>query len=204
MKIGDQLTFGDYEWQVLDVQEDRALIMTSVITELRNYHSKNEDITWKDCELRQYLNGEFYNRFKAEEKARILQVQNMNKGNPWYNVDGGEDTLDSIFILSMDEVVRSYFGDSSRLLDFPKKNQRYWFDRKDENNPKRRTTYLNSIWWWWVRTPGKHQRVAVYIHGDGNIGIQGNGIAKRSTNVIHPVASDTRGGIRPAMWIKNT
>jgi hypothetical protein len=84
-----------------------------------------------------------------------------------------EDTVDRVFLLSLDEVVRAYFGDSSRLLDNPKPNQRYWFDRKDENNAKRKALFFESPWWWWTRTPGQAQQVAVYVHGDGNIGIQG-------------------------------
>lgn len=52
--------------------------------------------------------------------------------------------------------------------------------------------------------PKRKKRVDIYcsIHGDGNIGIQGNGISKRNTNVIHNIANDTRGGVRPALWIK--
>ncbi|GAU78876.1 DUF6273 domain-containing protein [Fusibacter sp. 3D3] len=202
MKIGDQVVFGDYEWRILDVQDDKALILTEEIIELRDYHNKGTDITWKDCELRKYLNGEFYQKFKVEDRAKIMETVNINPGNLWYKADGGEDTTDRIFILSIDEVVRTFFGDSSRLLDFPSKNQRYWFQRKDENNIKRRAKYMNSMWWWWIRTPGKHNRVAVYIHGDGNIGIQGNGVSKRKTNVIHHLTNDSRGGIRPALWIK--
>ncbi|HET6784583.1 MAG TPA: DUF6273 domain-containing protein [Erysipelotrichaceae bacterium] len=202
MNIGDKISFGKYEWRILDIREDRILILTDEIIELRDYHTKAIDITWKDCELRNYLNHEFFNTFNKNEQSRIIETLNKNPDNNWYKADGGEDTLDKIFILSMDEVVRLYFGDSSKLLDNPAKNQRYWFQRKDENNIKRRSTYMNSIWWWWVRTPGKHNRVAVYIHGDGNIGIQGNGVAKRNTNVIHRYTNDTRGGIRPALWIK--
>ena len=148
------------------------------------------------------MNGEFYNRFWEEDRARIVETVNSNPGNLWYKVYGGEDTKDYIFILSIDDVVRKFFGDSSRLLDYPGKNQRYWFQRKDENNSRRKANFLHSPWWWWIRTLGKHHRVAVYIHGDGNIGIQGNGISKRHTNVIHHIANDTRGGIRPALWIK--
>lgn len=202
MRVGDTIKFGDYEWLVLALESEKALIMTKDIIELRDYHTKNVPVTWKDCELRHYLNSEFYNNFTKEEQERICSVVHTNPDNPWYDVDGGEETEDLIFILSMEETIKAYFGDSSRLLDFPKKNQRYWFERKDENNPRRRARYLKSSWWWWVRTPGKHQRVAVYIHGDGNIGIQGNGVSKRNTNVIHPVANSTKGGIRPALWLK--
>lgn len=203
MKVGDKLVFGEYEWVVLEVQENNALMLTEEIIELRDYHNKSTDITWKDCELRYYLNGEFYNKFSEEDRTKIVETLNFNPGNSWYNVDGGEDTMDYIFILSIDEVARSFFGDRSRLLDYPGKNQRYWFQRKDENHTKRRANYLNSSWWWWIRTPGKHHRVAVYIHGDGNIGIQGNGVSKRNTNVIHHLANETRGGVRPALWTKS-
>lgn len=202
MRVGDKLKFGEYEWRILDIKEDKVLLLTEEIIELRDYHNKSVDITWKDCELRRYLNDEFYNKFGENEQARIIKTVNTNPGNLWYKADGGEDTMDNIFILSIDDVVRTYFSDSSRLLDYPSKNQRYWFQRKDENNFKRRAAFLNSSWWWWVRTPGKNNRVAVYIHGDGNIGIQGNGVSKRNTNVIHRLTNDNRGGVRPALWIK--
>lgn len=203
MQIGDQLVFGKYEWIVLEVQDDKALIITKDIIEQRDYHNKYTDVTWKDCELRKYLNNEFYSTFIDDDRAKIIETLNQNPGNLWYKVDGGEATKDSIFILSIDEVVRLYFGDSSRLLDSPGKNQRYWFERKDQNNQKRTAIYLNSIgWWWWIRTPGKNNRVAAYIHGDGNIGIQGNGVFGRNTNVIHPITNSNGGGVRPALWIK--
>lgn len=202
MNTGEHIQFGQYNWRVLRVHGDRALIMTEDIIELRDYHNKNEEVTWSNCSLRHYLNEEFYESFAEVDRNRILEVEHENPGNPWYHVDGGPKTRDYVFILSMDEVVRDYFGDSSRLLDEPGRNQRYWFQRKDANNVLRRATFMNHIWWWWIRTPGKHNRVAVYIHGDGNIGIQGNGVYKRNTNVIHEPTMDTRGGIRPALWIK--
>ena len=159
-------------------------------------------MTWESCELRHYLNHEFYNTFTDKEKNQIIETNNLNSDNPWYKSHGGNNTFDKIFILSLDEVVRKYYGDSGHLLDHPANNQRYWFQRKDENNIKRRSRYIDSSWWWWIRTPGKHNRVAIYIHGDGNIGIQGNGISKRNTNVIHPLTNDNRGGVRPVLWLK--
>lgn len=202
MNLGDKLVFGEYEWRILDIQKDKILILAEEIIELRDYHNKYIDITWKDCELRKYLNNEFYDKFSENDKSKIIEIINKNPGNLWYKTEGGEDTADKIFILSIDDVVRLYFGDSSKLLDFPTKNQRYWFQRKDENNIKRRAIYMKSLWWWWTRTPGKNYRVAVYIHGDGNIGIQGNGVGKRNVNIIHRFANDNRGGVRPALWIK--
>jgi len=96
-------------------------------------------------------------------------------------------------------VVCQYFGDSSSKLKNPGKNQRYWFERKDENNSKRIAKLLGKewSWWWWLRSPGRVNVKAVYIHGDGNIGIQGNNILKGNIN-----DGECTGGVRPALWLK--
>ena len=114
------------------------------------------------------------------------------------STNGGEDTQDYFFLLSLDEVC-TYFGDSSSKLYQKGKNQRYWFERKDENNDKRIARVLGKEGaWWWLRSPGRIGVKAVYIFGtDGNIGIQGNNILKGNL-------SDgwCTGDMRPAMWVK--
>ncbi|WP_443740282.1 DUF6273 domain-containing protein [Treponema sp.] len=100
----------------------------------------------------------------------------------------------------MEEIVCKYFGDSSEKLYKPGKNQRYWFERKDINNSNRIARLQNNkeqVWWWWTRSPGRVGIKAVYVHGDGNIGIQGNNILKG--NIADGCCT---GGIRPALWIK--
>ena len=199
VKIGELVSFGDYDWRILDIQKDAALLITDCIIEQRAYHDVYKDITWADCALRKYLNDEFYNKFSNEEKSRIITVLNKNLDNHWYGSDGGVETKDNIFLLSLEEVCR-YFGDSLSKLENPKKNQRYWFERKDENNSKRIAKLLGreGAWWWWLRSPGRVNVKAVYIFGtDGNIGIQGN-------NVLKGNISDGRctGGVRPALWVK--
>lgn len=197
-----RIKFGPYQWLILEEQVDRYLLLTESMIEQRDYHTDSHPTTWENCALRQYLNQNFYQQFSLSEQARIIEVSNQNTDNPWYQTTGGNDTSDKIFLLSLDEVVRYYFGDSGSLLDFPSPKQRYWFQRKDPNNSKRRAQFLDAPWWWWLRTPGKNQRTAIYIHGDGNVGIQGNGIGSRQVNVIHPFSNETRGGVRPALWIK--
>ena len=200
MQVGDKIYFGDYIWRVLSIQNERALIITECIIEQRPYHDAYVAITWADTSLRKYLNGEFYNRFSNEDKSRICPVININYNNQWYGTEGGTDTSDKIFLLSMEEAVCQYFGDSSAKLFNPRKNQRYWFERKDENNCKRVAKLADNteqIWWWWLRTPGRVNVKAVYIHGDGNIGIQGNNILKGNL-----ADGKCTGGVRPALWLK--
>ena len=197
----DVMTLGGYHWRILDRKDDAALLITEQIIEQRPYHDKYVATTWADCALRQYLNGAFLDRFPDVDKARILEVPITNRDNPWYGTEGGPDTLDRVFLLDVEEVVCRYFGDSSNLLHTPKKNQRYWFERKDPNNKKRSTSVVGDPeqiwWWWWLRTPGRVGVKNVYVHGDGNIGIQGN-------NILIGNLADGRctGGVRPAMWVK--
>lgn len=200
MQAGDKILFGNYEWRVLEVQNNTALIITEYIIEQRAYHNAYKDITWADCSLRKYLNSEFYDRFTAAEKSRIIPVLNKNPDNQWYGTKGGTDTQDSIFLLSIEETVCRYFGDSSSKLYSPGKNQRYWFERKDKNNSKRIArleSRKEGSWWWWLRSPGRVSIKAVYIHGDGNIGIQGNNILKGNIS-----DGECKGGLRPALWLK--
>lgn len=199
IKIDSLLSLGGYNWRVLDIQMDKALIITEEIIEQRPYHDVYKDITWADCALRKYLNGEFYDKFNSAGKSRIIPVINKNLDNQWYGSTGGADTKDYIFLLSLEEVCK-YFGDSSLKLQNPGKNQRYWFERKDENNSKRLARLLGKegSWWWWLRSPGRVNVKAVYIFGtDGNIGIQGNNILKGNIS-----DGKCTGGVRPALWLK--
>ncbi len=199
MNVGDKIAFDSFEWRVLDIQNDSALIITEEIIDQRSYHNAYKAITWADCGLRKYLNGEFLDKFSENDRSRIIKVTNKNLNNQWYGTNGGVDTQDYIFLLSLEEVC-TYFGDSLSKLHNRGENQRYWYQRKDENNSKRlaRLHGKQGCWWWWLRSPGRDGVKAVYIFGtDGNIGVHGNNIHKGNI-------SDGRctGGVRPALWIK--
>ena len=199
MQVGDKIVFDKYEWRVLDIQNNAALVITEEIIEQRSYHDAYKEITWAECSLRKYLNGEFYDKFNAADKSRIIPVLNKNPDNQWYGSKGGADTKDYIFLLSVEEVC-IYFGDSLSKLQNRGKNQRYWFERKDENNSKRiaRLQGKEWAWWWWLRSPGRVNVKAVYIFGtDGNIGIQGNNILKGNLS-----DGKCTGGVRPALWLR--
>jgi len=121
--VGDVVTFGDYEWLVLDVQDGKALILSDKTLEIMAYHSEDVDITWADCSLREYLNGEFYNNtFSTAEKVRIIETELKNKANNYFGTKGGANTKDKVFLLSIEEVEK-YFGDSGQLES---KNAEYY------------------------------------------------------------------------------
>ncbi len=114
--IGEVIQFGGYRWKVLDIQEDLVLIITEGIIRQKSFNDYKGDVTWADSSIRKYLNNDFYKSFTLEEQEKISPVLNINSDNQWYSSKGGEDTEDHIFLLSIEEVVCKYFGDSSKFL----------------------------------------------------------------------------------------
>ncbi|WP_100615502.1 DUF6273 domain-containing protein [Confluentibacter citreus] len=188
MKRHDILNFGNHIWQVLDIKDDRILIITKDIIELQWYHKEFIDITWEECELRRYLNNEFFNTFNLEEKEKILSVENSNLDNQWFKTKGGANTADKIFLLSLREVCE-YFGDSIENLKI--KGKQKWLI-SDENDLNRKAKYNNIYHWWRLRSPGYYGRTSASVNSNGNVYIRGNGIYGKPKD---------SGGIRPALWL---
>ncbi len=72
MNIGNVITFGSYQWKVLDIKEDKILILTDQIVEQRDFHDRKEPVTWEQSEIRHYLNTDFLERFRSNDKEKIL------------------------------------------------------------------------------------------------------------------------------------
>ncbi len=127
VKVDDIITFGHYpqnaagndstaiEWIVLEVDEKnhKALVISRYGLDAKPYHTVRTDITWADCSLRSWLNGEFMNKaFTSAEQAAILLTDVDNSSSQGYSgwsTSGGENTQDRIFLLSYAEADR-YFG----------------------------------------------------------------------------------------------
>ncbi|MFV0485424.1 MAG: DUF6273 domain-containing protein [Candidatus Saccharimonadales bacterium] len=114
--VGEILTFGDYEWQVLNIQDGKASLITKDVINIRSYNDVYEKITWADCSLRAWLNNDFYGEFDASLQKKILETEIITPDNPWFRTDGGDNTTDRIFLLSIEEAVK-YFGDSGTLTE---------------------------------------------------------------------------------------
>ncbi|MDR3277195.1 MAG: DUF6273 domain-containing protein [Oscillospiraceae bacterium] len=144
------MTFGGYDWLVLKTENDKALLITKDIIEQRAYNSKYTSVTWETCDLRAWLNSDFYNKFSDSEKAMIAETRLTNPDNPSYGTDGGNDTDDKVFLLSLDEVNRHFSSDDERMAN-----------------------YGNTWAWWWLRSPGHDDDRAAYVYGDGDVLVYG-------------------------------
>lgn len=121
-KKGDIITFGSYEqdantangrepveWEVLYVSDDNVLVVSRYVLDCVPYNTKMKNVTWENCTLRAWLNNGFYNAaFSAEEQERIMESHVINRDNAFDGTQGGSDTRDKVFCLSVDEVYRHY------------------------------------------------------------------------------------------------
>ncbi len=114
---GDIIIFGSYEqdndttngqepleWIVLSVDGVRVLLFSRLIIDCMHFDTDESIYQWEKSELREYLNGEFYDTaFTQKEQACILitkrEPTDMNN-----KVQDRETTSDKVFLLSKDEV----------------------------------------------------------------------------------------------------
>jgi hypothetical protein len=151
------LLFGGYYWQVMETQKDKVLLVAEKFTEKRPYNTDCVPCTWETCTLRQYLNGEFYNKFGTAHKALILTAELPNQVSAKPKPKGGKNTNDKIFLLSVDEAKKYFSDDSARIL---------------------------KGGWWWLRSPGSGGDRAAYVDGKG--GAEGNSLDVTSSGGVRP------------------
>lgn len=177
----EELTFGKYmgepiQWLVLG----DGLLISKYCIEAMAYHDEIVPITWADCSLRKWLNGEFFSgAFSDEEKEKILVVKNENEDNQRFGTLGGAATEDKVFILSASEAEK-YFSCNEERMAPPTEHAR-------ENG-------IYMSWdhpWWWLRTPGNYPNIACEVYYDGYIDYLGHTVNFKND------------GVRPVIKIKN-
>ena len=114
ISVGDIISFGSYEqdndfangkedieWQVLEVDGNRALLISRYALDCRNFHDEFTDVTWETSAIRQWLNDDFFNTaFSEDEQERIEITTVIAEKNPEYSTSPGNDTNDRIFLRS--------------------------------------------------------------------------------------------------------
>jgi hypothetical protein len=183
---GDVIPFGRYGWVVLECAVGSVLIMTEDVVERGCvYHHERAGVTWEGCFLRGYLNDEFYRRFTEADRTRIQEMEVANNANPWFGTDGGKNTRDRIFLLSIEEVVR-YFGDSGQLCEGNPQSKLFINDRY---KAKRVARCNGRSTQWWLRSPGLRGNTAADVFAGGAIHVSGHRVDNTCT------------GFRPALWL---
>ena len=103
------------DWEVLDIANGKALLLSKDCLDVWPHNERRTSTTWADCSLRSWLNDEFLNKaFTKTEQAAIRKELIENPDNPKYKTNGGENTKDKIFCLSIGEAERYLSSDEKR------------------------------------------------------------------------------------------
>ena len=191
--VGDTIVLGGTDWRILEVKEDKALVLSDKILTAQSYHASDAaPTTWEESNIRRYLNETFYEEtFSEQEKVLIVETLILDRDNPWYGMSSGNETTDKLFLLSIDEVLH-YLGDSGGLEN-RQNGISYISDEFSEQRLAQ--TQEGESAGWWLRSPGIHyvgcedaHTCAAIVSAKGSLNIQGEFL-------------NNSAGIRPAMWI---
>ena len=161
LAVGDCFYFGSYKeeallWKVLEKEDNDVLIMSFYGIDSMAYHSSYETINYAKSEIRAFLNDSFYGQaFSDEEKERILKTSICNEANPSYGTDGGEDTEDFIYLLSIDESEKLLTEEAGRIRPGSLAMEHGAAADRD------------GFGFWWLRSPGFDGNYAAYMTSEG-------------------------------------
>ena len=154
IKAGSVIKFGKYNWRVLRINGNNALIITQQVLECKVRHD-TFSVIWEQSNLRKHLNSDFYNMFTPSEQGCINLAHIKNPDNARYGTSGGMDTDDRVFLLSI--------GEANTLFD---------------NNTDRVANSEKHHWasWWWLRSPGKNSYSVAVVDSDGSVNVEGSSV----------------------------
>lgn len=163
------------KWRVIKCENGEALLLSDIVLDKQKYNKRLKKVTWEKSTLRKWLNKKFMNRaFSSSEQEAIHTTKVINEDNYYYKTDGGNDTLDKIYLLSLSET------DEEKEYGF---TDSYGMTIKYSNYAD-----LDDYQYWWLRTPGEKNISAAAVDMSGKAYFGGG-------------ESDMELGIRPVLHL---
>ena len=176
------------KWRVLENANGQLFLLSDQNLDVFQYHVDYESVTWATSTMRSWLNGygashntgdsggidytddNFINTaFSEKEQKAIAETEVVNDDNPTHGTEGGNNTTDQIFLLSIAEAQNSsYFADNSSRIAT---NTAYV-----AGGGKIGSSYMNGVGeagYWWLRSPGDLDHRAAGVSVDGGVGSYG-------------------------------
>ena len=173
----DYFKYEPIKWRVLQSENGEAFLLSDVILDKQLYNENDKYVTWEKSSLRAWLNKKFIKRaFIDEEREKINITEIVNQDNPVYGTEGGNNTFDKIFLLSLSEVSEQQDGEKYGFLD-------------DEIRACGKSDFSKTGSWWWLRSPGYDNGYAAGVYDYGWVYRYG-----------HDVGSSDD-GVRPALHL---
>ena len=160
------------KWRMLSEVDGKLLLISDQILDMKQYYASESEVTWESSTLRSWMNGmtegNFYaDAFSLQEKEVIAETELVNADNSEYEVDGGKDTKDKVFALSMEEAERYFSDNTSRLAT----NTAYAARRGDGVNMEGEADI------YYLRSPGCLSSRAAVVTARGGINMEGRGLS---------------------------
>ena len=147
----DYFKYEPIKWRILQSENGEAFLLSDVILDKQLYNENDKYVTWEKSSLRAWLNKKFINTaFSDEEKEKINITEIINQDNPVYGTEGGNNTFDKIFLLSLSEVSEQQDGEKYGFLD-------------DEIRACGKSDFSKTVSWWWLRSPGRNSFSAAEV-----------------------------------------
>lgn len=180
-EIGDRLTFGNYhgeaiQWQVLAVEEGRALVISAMILDAKPFYTSLNKVTWETSTLRAWLNNDFY-------KAAFTESEQAFIGESVVKISKSATTQDMIFLLSKEEA-REYFAN-----DDERKAEATPYAEQQGRAASKSGFGHAATSGWWLRSAGTINASNEYVAYNGCI--HSNGYPVNFGQV----------GVRPSLWL---
>ncbi len=151
----DYFKYEPIKWRILQSENGEAFLLSDVILDKQLYNENDKYVTWEKSSLRAWLNKKFINTaFSDEEKEKINITEIINQDNPVYGTEGGNNTFDKIFLLSLSEVSEQQDGEKYGFLD-------------DEIRGCGKSDFSKTGSWWWLRSPGYDSGYAAGVYDYG-------------------------------------
>ena len=174
---------GPIKWRVLENADGQLFLLSDQNLDVFQYHTDWEEITWERSTMRSWLNGYGASEnaggdsgtdytsdnfigtaFSEKEQKAIAETTVVNDDNPNHNTDGGNNTTDKIFLLSIAEASNSsYFADDASRIST---NTAYVVDGGKIGGDMYSAGKGD---WWWLRSPGGDDHSAAGVAGNGDV-----------------------------------
>lgn len=194
------------QWKVLENDGKTLFVVSDKVLDCRQYNETKQDVTWENSTLRSWLNGydgsqnienkDFSNQgflqtaFSGEEQAVILQSTLDNQNSSQYQTPAGNNTADSVFLLSLSETANENYGFSDNIQASTADRQAAASDYAYAMGVEKTTASgMEEKCDWWLRSPGMCSYDGAYVNFSGYPNQVGLGV-------------DYEGlGVRPALYI---
>lgn len=199
-KSSDPTNVRPLEWLVLDKQGDKALLISRYVIDKLPYNLTNDFCTWETSYIRQWLNNDFYNfAFDQDDKSYIIPTTNITN-DKWANTT--VTTIDNIFLLSDDEVIK-YFNLSKDGFDNFYDNNRMESSYTEYAKAKGKIA-ANDYCYYFLR--GTRHKLDESLYCADFVEVDETNDGLKTYIEMYPLEGGGEvnfpHGIRPAMWVK--